>query len=200
MGDSNDIVYEGFHIDFVYIGRELFAIFGFDDFSYADVVASLQSLWQLYVIGALVLSFLLVIGIVYAYIRYNQMGDLESIMVDTQDRLYAELYHRGRSNDRWDDIQQHIASQNPNDWKLAIIEADVMLEQVLDERGYAGISIGEKLRSVSPASLRSLNDAWEAHKVRNKIAHEGADFVLTQQMARATIVQYGNVFREFEIV
>jgi len=43
-----------------------------------------------------------------------------------------------------------------------------------------------------------LEDAWDAHKVRNRIAHEGSDFLLTEHLARKTIGQFKNVFTEFQ--
>ena len=93
----------------------------------------------------------------------------------------------------------HIASYSPSDWKLAIIEADIILDEILKDAGYAGTSLGERLRSISPERLRSLDDAWQAHKVRNQIAHGGADFILTQRLAQDTIKQYRRVFHEMGV-
>jgi hypothetical protein len=90
-------------------------------------------------------------------------------------------------------------SSNPNDWKLAIIEADIILDDILKKQGYAGNSLGERLKSIAPSQLESLQDAWEAHKVRNNIAHQGADFILTQRLAQETITKYQRVFTEFGV-
>lgn len=196
QGDGNDILYDGYSIDFLYIGRQLFEIFGLDGVTYSSVVQFFTELWQVYTVIALIVSFFLVIGIVYAYIRYNQMGDLETLQVETQERLWVELYGKNGHSDRWNGIEKHLSSENPNDWKLAIIEADVMLEEALDGAGYAGLSIGDKLKSVSPSALASLDDAWSAHKVRNAIAHGHDDFVLTKKIAQDTIVQYRKTLQE----
>jgi len=56
------------------------------------------------------------------------------------------------------------------------------------------------LKSVSASQMTTLNDAWEAHKIRNRIAHDGADFVLTKRVAQETITQYRRVFDEFGLV
>ncbi|MDA8597159.1 hypothetical protein N9L26_02365 [Candidatus Pacebacteria bacterium] len=197
MEDQNDILYNGYQIDFIYVGQRLFEIFGFDNLTYAGFIEFWQTAWDIWVILAIIISGLAIVGFIYAYMRYNQMGDLETVQVETQERLYKELYAKNESNTRWDDIQQHITTDNPNDWKLAIIEADVMLEEVLDGAGYAGATIGEKLKSASPASFETIDAAWDAHKVRNQIAHGGADFVLTKRQAGETIAQYRRVFSEF---
>jgi hypothetical protein len=101
---------------------------------------------------------------------------------------------------RWSTVVEHIESVNPNDWKQAILEADIMLDDLLTNMGYRGESIGEKLKRVEPAHFQTLNDAWEGHKVRNQIAHEGSAFQLTQMEARAVIQQYRKVFEEFYFI
>ena len=55
------------------------------------------------------------------------------------------------------------------------------------------LSMGVNVVVVGEATL---DDAWQAHKVRNQIAHAGADFVLTQKITRETIMMYKRVFEE----
>ena len=98
---------------------------------------------------------------------------------------------------RWEKIKGEIASSNPNDWRQAILEADIMLEDVLTALGYQGDGIGEKLKRVVTGDMKSLNEAWEAHKVRNQVAHDGSAFPLTQHEANRVINLYKKVFEEF---
>jgi hypothetical protein len=98
---------------------------------------------------------------------------------------------------RWDSATKHISSDNPNDWKQAIIEADIILDDLLNKMGYSGDSIGDKLKKVASGDMRSLNEAWEAHKVRNQIAHEGSTFTLNHHEAKNVINMYRKVFEEF---
>ena len=71
---------------------------------------------------------------------------------------------------------------------------------MLTSQEYQGETIGEQLKQVEPSDFLTLNDAWEAHKVRNEIAHTGSTFVLSDVVARHTIVRYENVFREFAML
>lgn len=98
---------------------------------------------------------------------------------------------------RWQTVSTHINSTNPNDWKQAIMEADIILEDVLTKLGYQGDGVGEKLKRAEPADFGTLNEAWEAHKVRNQIAHEGSSFMLNEVEAKRTIQLYRKVFEEF---
>jgi len=98
---------------------------------------------------------------------------------------------------RWENAVKHISSDNPNDWKQAIIEADIILEDLLNRMGYSGDSIGDKLKKVATGDMKSLNEAWEAHKVRNQIAHEGSTFTFNHHEAKNVIGMYRKVFEEF---
>jgi hypothetical protein len=102
------------------------------------------------------------------------------------------------TNSKWSVIEAHMASGSEAEWRLAILEADNMLAELLKTLPIAGIDVGEKLTNADRKYFQSLEDAWEAHKVRNRIAHDGSDFLVTEHLARKTIGQFKNVFTEFE--
>jgi hypothetical protein len=61
---------------------------------------------------------------------------------------------------------------------------------------YPGENLGERLKNVEPSDFLTLEDAWEAHKVRNQVAHQSG-FTLTRREARRVVELYERVFREF---
>jgi hypothetical protein len=101
---------------------------------------------------------------------------------------------------RWKRIQTLAAGTSQSEWREAIIEADIMLEDVLTSAGYEGDGVGEKLMSADPKQFQTLQDAWEAHKVRNLIAHEGSAFNISDTLTHRTIARYESVFREFKAI
>lgn len=103
-------------------------------------------------------------------------------------------------NPKWERVLKHINSENSSDWKLAILEADIILDEMLDKMGYHGDTMGEKLKQVEPSDFLTLNSAWEAHKIRNQIAHEGADFALSRREADRVIALFKEVFEEFKFI
>jgi hypothetical protein len=103
-------------------------------------------------------------------------------------------------NPRWQLVVNHISSENPSDWRLAILESDIILADLFDSLGYQGDTVGDKLRSAEKAPFNTLSAAWEAHRIRNAIAHEGADFTLTEREARRIVGLYESVFREFDYI
>lgn len=168
-------------------------------FSASGFVDFFGTIWNVYAIIAYIAS-IIMLGL-YAYastLRWHMFAVTAQDCLDMQAHYDAHYRGEGRASPLTD-INNHIASSNPNDWKLAIIEADIILDNTLKQRGYAGNSLGERLKSIGSGQLSSLQDAWEAHKVRNRIAHEGSDFVLTQRIAEETIMRYKRVFLEFNI-
>ncbi len=103
-------------------------------------------------------------------------------------------------NKKWGRVTAHINSANQSDWKLAIIEADIMLDDLLDVLNYRGETLADKLKSIEESDFVTLDLAWEAHKVRNVIAHEGSDFQLNEREARRVIELYRSVFNEFKFI
>lgn len=149
------------------------------------------------------LSFVLMvfffIGIIYCVEGLKRIRKKEEAMFDLKVEPAFDVVETGDTvmAHRWENAKKHVESDNPNDWKQAIMEADIILDDLLTKLGYRGETIGEKLKRVATGDMKSLNEAWEAHKVRNLIAHQGSNFTLNQIEARNVINMYRKVFEEF---
>jgi hypothetical protein len=150
-----------------------------------------------YVAFATILSIIFVVGVVYSLIRILQLEREWRKLIYPSPELQEEPRPR---NEKWERVLRHIASDNPSDWRLAILEADIMLDELLDSLGYLGDTIGDKLKKANKGDFTTLDYAWEAHRIRNAIAHEGSDFIITQREARRIIGLYEAVFREFNYI
>lgn len=104
------------------------------------------------------------------------------------------------SNPRWDIVKNHIESTNPAEWRMAIIEADLILDELVMRMGYKGETLGERLKVIERSDFTTLQNAWDAHKIRNQIAHEGSAFTIDQKEAEHTVALYETVFREFKYI
>ncbi len=105
-----------------------------------------------------------------------------------------------RTQLRWNRIMEHANSEDEHKWRLAILEADIMLNELLDLQGYKGETIAEKMKMVSRTTFNSIDDAWEAHKMRNKVAHEGTEYHIDEREKNRVIGLYQRVFKEFGFV
>jgi len=148
------------------------------------------------------LSILLIFLIIWSA---NRMMRIRKNMHDALDIANHETVEEGETmapivNEKWQKVLTHINSANSSDWKLAILECDIMLSDILEKMGYTQESISEKLKSIEPSDFTNIENAWEAHKIRNMIAHEGSDFVINEREAKRVIGLYETVFREFAYI
>jgi hypothetical protein len=148
-------------------------------------------------LGAVSFVFSLGALIILAYATVRMYQVKERMHHDYVSDLDPEVAEHAKDLSRWAHIQTLIESAQERDWREAIMEADIMLEDMLVERGYAGDTTGERLKNVDRNKFKTLPEAWEAHKVRNQIAHEGIAFPLSDQLAYRTIKRYEAVFKEF---
>ena len=105
--------------------------------------------------------------------------------------------HGVSQNERWNKTLTYLFSDSSSDWKLAIVEADAMLEDLSRDLGFKGDSLGERLKMANQDNFRGLSSAWEAHAVRNRIAHEGLNFELSHHEAKRVIALYEQIFRNY---
>ena len=155
-----------------------------------------------------ILSIFFIFMITYCLIRLLEIRKREHEYLHHEIKEYAERHKEAEMktwekgggsflNKRWDVVLQYLFSENPGDWKLAIIEADSMLDNLMDQLGFKGEGLGEKLKSANQDTFRGLTTAWEVHTVRNRIAHEGQQFELSQHEAKRLVALYEQIFREF---
>ena len=97
---------------------------------------------------------------------------------------------------KWQGVLDHANSDNPSDWRLAILEADTMLESASQKLPVVADTLGERLKKIDKGDLRTLDNAWEAHKVRNRIAHDGFYFEITKHETLRVINLFESVLRE----
>jgi len=103
------------------------------------------------------LGVVLVIGLVlFAYIA------LAGRKKSTLDQAF---YRR-----EWQKIEQ-LQKQGGGGWQLAVFEADKLLDHALKVSGYPGQTMGDRLKDARNV-FRSNDSVWQAHKLRNRLAHE----------------------------
>ncbi len=149
--------------------------------------------------AAAIITLLMIVWLFYSLIRFHQVEEAEIKWFGFQ-KPKEEIGSLGAQSDlaeKWGEVEKNINSTNPSDWRVAIVDADIMLGTILTRQGYEGATIGDQLKAVDKEDMLTLEDAWDAHKVRNDIAHGGSDFQLNDRQAKAVIALYKKVFSEF---
>lgn len=154
----------------------------------------------------LLIFFVLLIS--YIIVRMYELRKREGMYLEEEMRKYQEkqmekvskIEQAGSKNPRWIAVSDYIKSENENDWRLAILESDTILDSLLDNLGFEGDTTGEKLKKADPEKFANLNKVWEAHNIRNRIAHEGSDFKISKHEADRVIYIYEQVFRDYNFI
>lgn len=153
-------------------------------------------------IVGLVLSLVFLVLIVYVSIRLEHFEHAGFHHLEVAEHAHhnEEVHEHAAKNPRWEGIALLAASPNEGDWRRAILDADILLSEMLREKGYVGKDIGEQFLNANPLQFTTIDIAREAHRMRNALAHLGEAFPLSERDARATIEQYRKVFAEFDYI
>jgi transposase len=96
-------------------------------------------------------------GLLFAVMSFNKKG-----------KRYLDV---DKYRTKWLAIEQQLKRDEVSSYSLVVINADKLLDQALKERGLAGQTMAERLKS-SAQMFSNRNGIWGAHKLRNRIAHE----------------------------
>ncbi len=158
--------------------------------------------WDLIGLISGLLSVFCIAIITYTLIRTRELRQDERERIDQAiaDALYKKKQKEKSADPRWHYVLSLVESLNPSDWRVAVIEADTMMEEFLRDKNFVGESLSELLKDAQGGGVQYVDDAWKAHLIRNQIAHEGSDFAFNQNEARRAIKMYENFFEELEVI
>lgn len=101
--------------------------------------------------------------------------------------------------DRWGSVLRRFSANVPDTMRLAIIEADTLVDSVLKDIGLEGEHMADRLAKLNPTTLKGLNGLWRAHRLRNDLVHTPG-FALSPKDAREAIKYYEDFLREIKIL
>lgn len=99
---------------------------------------------------------------------------------------------------KWKKIVGRLKKGRESENKLALVEADKMLDESLGQMGYAGDSLGEKLDKVKEDILSNIEEVKKIHSISNAIVHD-PDYKLSADQAEKALDVYQKAFRELEL-
>lgn len=172
----------------------------------APVVQKARSWWSVFVPISIFTCLLLAAASVYFFLRLRFVRKQHDEKLhghhDEHHGVHAPHHGHEKTKEklRWETIVRHSQSDNENDWRHAIMDADILLDELLDSLGYRGDTMGDKMKQVERSDFNTIDLAWEAHKVRNRIAHEGSQMQLNEREVRRTIGLFEQVFKEFHLI
>jgi len=188
------------NINFINIEYVFYKIYSFFvNFQTVNLRPIVEEYWLTVIVYSFVISSFLIFWIVYYVLKIKEVEKLD-------EEIYGTIFvpKKGEDsslkNERWAKVLQHLEVESQAEWRAAIIEADIVLDEMTKKMGYHGDTLGERLKGVEKSDFNTLDLAWEAHKVRNTIAHQGSDYILTRREVKRVVNMYRMVFEEFHFI
>lgn len=97
--------------------------------------------------------------------------------------------------ERWNAIVEKARAGGSDAAKIAIIEADKLVDDSLKQMGLQGEHMADRLAQVAPEELHSLERLRRAHRIRNDLVHTPG-FTITAQEAEQTLLDYQSFLKE----
>lgn len=126
---------------------------------------------------------------------------LRDIPGDLRKTLYGAkrpIVSQSKFHKRWKAIEGRLASGNPSQYKVAVLEADALAEEMLSGIGFKGANMGERLSVVNEGQIAAIEDLRFGHAMRNRVIQDPA-FSLTQKDAEDVLGRYRKFFEELEL-
>lgn len=136
----------------------------------------------------------LFVDIVLLLVLKDVSSDLKSALYGTE----RPLTSRNTAIKRFEAMRARLESENPSQYKVALLEADAFADEILSGIGYKGETMTEKLATVRGGQLETKDLLAEAHEARNRIVHD-ATYTLTREEADRYLEDYRKFFDEVEL-
>ena len=165
-------------------------------FGYFSGPAAIGIFSNLKILGGF-LSLVLLILFITNFIRTNKFLRARANLLKTI--VPPETARESPLGSKWDEIQRHLNSIKEAEWKFAVIEADNLVDSVLKAGGYPGDTMGDRLKNMDKSQIVTLDGLCEAHKIRNRLAHDVTYFLRYGEAKRA-IQLYEKTLKELGVL
>lgn len=135
---------------------------------------------------------------IYLFIQFRNLIKQKTEIMKSLIRT-PEAASGGGVISKWKEVVRHFESTKEAEWKFAVIEADKLVDDLLKQAGYPGDTMGERLMNIEQGQLLSLQGLWEAHKIRNKLAHD-VNYFLRYAEARQAIKFFEEALKELQVI
>jgi len=167
--------------------ESMYNFFGIKDFIYFISSSQIQDmLFPVKLVFVFCAMFFLVFVI---YFMINSSWLQYKFLEDVTEFFSWQAYGQREMSKQWERIKKRIESGAESDYKLAIIDADDFLAEVLDKRGYDGETIEENIQKAGKMIEPILKDVLGAHEIRNSIVYD-QDYKLSADEAKRVLGVY----------
>ncbi len=165
---------------------------------FMDMATSPELQARLLPVKILFIIFTLVFLFYVLYFYMNSSYLRFQFLQDVNEFFSWQAYGLKEINRRWKRITKNLGGENEEEHKLAIIEADDLLYQLMEEKGYEGGTFELLIEGVGIRVMPNQEEILFAHKIRNAIVYD-TSYVLDIQIAKKAISDYETAIKNLAI-
>ncbi|MDI6591760.1 MAG: hypothetical protein QME61_02390 [Patescibacteria group bacterium] len=166
----------------------------FFDFIISPVFSGWLLILKIIFIG---FSLFFLIFILIALIKTTWLRKI--ILEDLFEFLTYRPYETRKAMKAWSKITKRLKTKRESEYKLALIEADSMLDNVLKNLGYKGENLKERLKLVSAETVSNIEKLLEAHEICGHIIND-PDYRLTLEETEKVLNIYHQALKDLQVL
>jgi hypothetical protein len=139
-------------------------------------------------------SFLFLALIIYFLITTRWLKLI--FLQDLIEFLTFKPYQRKKTK-RWKRVLSRLKTGFEEEIKLSLLEAELLLNETLEEQNYPGQTLFEKLKNLPPDVLSNIDQVLEIHKISDNIRHDPT-YKLPPEEARHAISVYERALKDLD--
>ena len=141
--------------------------------------------------GMFFLAMIIYFMITSSWLKYK-------FLEDTTEFFSWQSYGSREMSKKWDRIKKRVESGTDSDYKLAIIDADDLLGEVLDSRGYDSEDFKTSIEKASRLLTTGTDEVLSAHEIRNSIVYN-PDFKVSTDQAKKILDVYESTIKNIGV-
>ncbi len=97
----------------------------------------------------------------------------------------------------WSNIVHRANTGTPENLRWAVMEADALVDHVLKQRGMPGETFADRLNEARFTGSKIVEKVFEAHRLRNELAHTPG-FQMSSHQAERALVSFRDFLKELK--
>jgi len=167
--------------------ESVYNFFGIKDFIYFISSSQIQDMFFPVKLVFIFCAIYFLIFVIYFMINSSWLQ--YKFLEDVTEFFSWQAYGQRETAKQWSKIKKRTESGAESDYKLAIIDADDFLAEVLDNRGYDGKDFEETIGKAGRLIAPILDDVLKAHETRNSIVYN-PDYKISADQAKKVLDTY----------
>ncbi|MDP2695958.1 MAG: hypothetical protein Q8O87_01755 [bacterium] len=144
----------------------------------------------------IILDVLLLVGFIYVVVSLWPIRSKVSLAaIPGRKRKKKTAAKSPQLIKRWGVVLEKAAAGTPENLRLAIVEADTLVDAWLKRAGYRGNSFSERVAVIKSDQVRSFKAMWQAHLLRNNLVHTPG-YSLGANTAKSALSAYEAFLKE----